>query len=106
MKEVSNPTLNKKLAEWSGFYTHSHMGQTDIDREEYQETVTNPNGKVIRRYPNFTNSLDTCFEWLWDKTVQELADIDLSSIEEAVHKLFQLWATEWVTDLQINLHLE
>jgi len=87
----SKQKLNKKLAEWAGWIPYA-------SGMNYGECWLDGNG-YYHEHPNFTNSLDVCFKWLWDKTVQELADIDLSSIEEAVHKLFQLWATEWVTDL-------
>ena len=89
---MNEQELNKKLAEWAGLvenrYTH------DWFVEGFEAHSVN-----IGKLPNFTQSLDACFKWLWRKAIQTLADIDLSSIEEAIHKLFYLWATERVIRL-------
>ena len=56
--------LNMELEKWAGFYCHSHMGYTDIDSEVYQEDLYNPQGKRIKKEPDFPNDLNACFKWL------------------------------------------
>jgi len=63
---MNKQELNRKLAEWAGFYCHDGMGMSDIDAEVYQVILYDPNGKQAAE-PNFTQSLDACFKWLVPK---------------------------------------
>jgi len=81
---MNEQELNKKLAEWAGWKQVINYNDPSMNEEHP---------------PLLTQSLDACFKWLWRKAIQTLADIDLSSIEEAIHKLFYLWATERVIRL-------
>lgn len=61
--------LNKKLAEWAGFYQLAIFIPADkidwwLEPEEwYGKRAYCPKGKL----PNFTQSLDACFKWLVPK---------------------------------------
>ena len=56
---MDKQTLNKKLAEWAGFI-HDHWGD--------ELFIIYPNKKTIKpEPPDFTKSLDACFEWLVPK---------------------------------------
>ena len=53
--------LNKKIAEWCGF-----RGRTTTDPDWYRPQVIAPGGQVIAM-PDFTTSLDACFEYIVPK---------------------------------------
>jgi len=112
---MENKELNKKLAEWAGFewIADSENNEWGIWQRPDGIKITH-NGERIysdsksRYLPNFTESLDACFKWLVPKAIKLLADSDLSSDEEAIFKLFDLWLKEyWIARQDpISLALE
>ena len=86
---MNEQELNEKLAKWAEFiYQEIKFGGNTIPQWYWEKEWGH------WEPPNFTQSLDACFKWLVPKATVVLADIDLSTIKEAVHKLFQLWAEQ------------
>jgi len=77
---MNKQKLNKKLAEWAG-WTPSELKALTVDRRYFLG---------LREIPNFTQSLDACFEWLWGKAIKMLADTE----REGCEKLLGLWLEE------------
>ena len=74
--------LNHELLLWRGFTLSNGVWS-------YPDGVTVDNG-----VPYFPESLDEIFKWLWDKAIQGVEDIDLSTEREASYKLLGLWLFE------------
>ncbi len=66
---MEQDTLNKKLALWAGF-------EIDVDEGVfyYKSRIKyiSPDGEWDTELPNFTNSLDACFQWLAPKDYQQI----------------------------------
>ena len=90
---MNEQELNKKLAEWAGFEWWSIHRQEDIEADTIWEPLggvevlikdnkgdmpglrITVNGKESYA-PDFTNSLDACFEWLVPKVYPESVTFD------------------------------
>ncbi len=59
---------NKKLAKFGGFKWVEEYHYATLKRFWLYPDGTKYHSKV----PNFTESLDTCFKWLWDKAIDAL----------------------------------
>jgi len=79
---------NEKLLKWAGFKRVEREFASALDEPAWEY----PNGEwdLERDIPDFT-SLDACFKWLVEKACNQLADKDISTIDEAYAKLFQQW---------------
>lgn len=111
---MNEQELNKKLAEWAGFYSKVLTSKSAdfngiyLDRngkfqkmpDTYERTLWHDpeiQNTMLRDYwyaknglPDFTQSLDACFKWLWRKAIKMLADTE----REGCEKLLGLWLEE------------
>lgn len=84
---VDTQALNKELAEWAGWHSEvASMGdgmRYPILLSPDEELVEGQAGYIPDHTPNFTNSLDACFEWL----VPKLTDLDINARLVLTHQL-------------------
>ena len=67
MENVEMEKLNRKIAEWVGFYRE--IEKVDLPDKWKLEEWHDPMGKVTKDFslPNFCKSLDACFEYIVPK---------------------------------------
>jgi len=75
--------LKEKLAEWAGFkhFTDKHPPLVGFSGIPYEVGWLYPNGYAHYDTPNFTKSLDDCFEWLVPKLDKVTIKYDYGSVE-------------------------
>lgn len=74
--------LNKKIAEWCGFKWNSTFS---IRTHGHYDT---PNGQILFELPDFTTSLDACFEYIVPRV---FAEFGRAALEELLDR--------WVEDI-------
>ena len=88
---MNEPTQEqiKKLWEWCGFREECVERAARVDCGQTLRVVFCPDDSVIEDY--LPLDLTNLFKWAVPQVVRKLADTDLSSDEEAMSKLFELW---------------
>ena len=92
---MNEQELNKKLAEWAGFfYGHSRDALTLEPTQGWYYPSATSSACMGIELPNFTQSLDACFKWLVPKAILKFCQLFKVDIKDAYKYLFQWWIDE------------
>ena len=87
------PELNRKLAEWAGF---SYKFGGEWFYEKYKSTNAwweSPEERKFKDLPDFTQSLDACFEWLKPALIFKFGS-----------KKYEPFIKGWIDEVVLHIH--
>ena len=95
---ISEHELNEKLAKWAGFQEQTNRWHFEFTKKVLDWLFPTPSCH-IGKLPNFTQSLDACFEWL----VPEVIDMIMAEQECSSDLAYAILFKKWLQELELDI---